>query len=446
MNEHSGNSGQLQQPSEAAGLNEPFGDSEQLGTDAGNGGDALDVPFAWTWISQAGERHVTTSERHARNVAGADGCVVHAITPKMLAARQPVGVDPVAEIIEEIAGDVESCVSDACGYLASDNGWRDYGIYRDDFTKRYHALPDRIRALAAPPAPEMSPDFTDTARAAISWVLWHHQGGSSAIGQPLRYALGMGDHEELSAQQISEAKRYAESVGARTDDFKHPAPAVVPMDAPYSLDADPAGIRSRVADCITGTMMVGAQNHTPPPAGHWLEPFWNMARADAAQPQPAAVPVDGLRESQILAKDHDGMRVSYSGLLRQARGALTRGSADPALAEMLRQLEKHMEELGKRWYAGDRLVVDELLQLYCIETNARRALLATHPQPTAACVNIDAMRYRYLRAQPVEGGPWGTPRIAIPSSERAGEFANGDDADAAIDAAIAAQQAKPEVR
>ncbi|MBV6687306.1 hypothetical protein KV692_05290 [Xanthomonas euvesicatoria pv. physalidis] len=101
-------------------------------------------------------------------------------------------------------------------------------------------------------------------------------------------------------------------------------------------------------------------------------------------PAPAAVPVDGLRESSILAKDHDGMRVCYSGLLRQARGALTRGSADPALAEMLRQLEKHMAELGKRWYAGDRLVVDELLQLYCIETNARRALLATHPQPAAA--------------------------------------------------------------
>ncbi|QIO87692.1 hypothetical protein G9274_001377 [Stenotrophomonas rhizophila] len=51
---------------------------------------------------------------------------------------------------------------------------------------------------------------------------------------------------------------------------------------PYSLDADPAGIRARVADVITGTLMVGAQGHTPPPAGHWAEPFWKMARADAA--------------------------------------------------------------------------------------------------------------------------------------------------------------------
>ncbi len=57
-----------------------------------------------------------------------------------------------------------------------------------------------------------------------------------------------------------------------------PAQAV---DLPYSLDADPAGIRARVADVITGTLMVGAQGHTPPPAGHWAEPFWHAARADA---------------------------------------------------------------------------------------------------------------------------------------------------------------------
>ena len=74
-----------------------------------------------------------------------------------LAARQPVGVKQLAELIEDLAGDVESCVSDACGYLASDNGWRDYGIYRDDATKRYHALPDRIRAIAFPPSPAAVP-------------------------------------------------------------------------------------------------------------------------------------------------------------------------------------------------------------------------------------------------------------------------------------------------
>jgi len=60
---------------------------------------------------------------------------------------------------------------------------------------------------------------------------------------------------------------------------RQPAQAV---DLPYSLDADPAGIRARVCDVITGALMVGAQGHTPPPAGHWAEPFWKSARADAA--------------------------------------------------------------------------------------------------------------------------------------------------------------------
>lgn len=57
-----------------------------------------------------------------------------------------------------------------------------------------------------------------------------------------------------------------------------PAQAV---DRPYSLDADPAGIRALVADAITGTLWVGAQGHTQPPADHWLAPFWEAAKADA---------------------------------------------------------------------------------------------------------------------------------------------------------------------
>jgi hypothetical protein len=41
------------------------------------------------------------------------------------------------------------------------------------------------------------PEFTDWARAALSWVLYHHQGGSSPVGQPIRFALGMGANERL---------------------------------------------------------------------------------------------------------------------------------------------------------------------------------------------------------------------------------------------------------
>ena len=75
----------------------------------------------------------------------------------------------------------------------------------------------------------------------------------------------------------------------------------------------------------------------------------------------------------LLASTHMGMRVDYRGLLHQARADLGRNSA---LAEMLRQLQEHLRELGQRWYAGDTAVVDELLQLYCVESEARAALSA----------------------------------------------------------------------
>lgn len=71
------------------------------------------------------------------------------------------------------------------------------------------------------------------------------------------------------------------------------------VDVPYSIDVDPAGIRARVAEAITGTLMVGAQGHTPPPAGHWAEPFWQAARADAARALNVAL---RLREMVDAAK------------------------------------------------------------------------------------------------------------------------------------------------
>lgn len=68
------------------------------------------------------------------------------------------------------------------------------------------------RAQPTPPAvvepTELSPDFTDTARAALLWVLWHHQGGSSPVGQQIRFALGMGQNERLNEHQLREAKRW----------------------------------------------------------------------------------------------------------------------------------------------------------------------------------------------------------------------------------------------
>lgn len=65
----------------------------------------------------------------------------------------------------------------------------------------------RLAAQAAP-TEEVSPEFTDTARAALLWVLWHHQGASSKVGQPIRFALGMGSHDALNEYQVREAHRW----------------------------------------------------------------------------------------------------------------------------------------------------------------------------------------------------------------------------------------------
>lgn len=80
------------------------------------------------------------------------------------------------------------------------------------------------------------------------------------------------------------------------------------------------------------------------------------------------------RTPDLLAKKHTGMRVDYQGLLKQARSALRHTDGGGGLAEMLRQLENHLTELGQRWYAGDAGVVDEILQLYCIELDIRAAI------------------------------------------------------------------------
>jgi len=102
------------------------------------------------------------------------------------------------------------------------NAIADYGgakeARNDGLTAQHFAkVCGLIDALASQPMaaiPEgMSLDFTDTARAALLSVLWHHQGASSPVGQPIRFALGMGVFDELNDHQISEAKRW-ESIAA----------------------------------------------------------------------------------------------------------------------------------------------------------------------------------------------------------------------------------------
>lgn len=46
---------------------------------------------------------------------------------------------------------------------------------------------------------------------ALLWTLWHHQGGSSHIGQPIRKLLGIGQHDQMTDEQLAQAKKFGGS-------------------------------------------------------------------------------------------------------------------------------------------------------------------------------------------------------------------------------------------
>ncbi|HEY1129160.1 MAG TPA: hypothetical protein VGF12_07135 [Roseateles sp.] len=71
-------------------------------------------------------------------------------------------------------------------------------------------------------------------------------------------------------------------------------------DAAYSLDADPAGIRARVAHAITGALMLGAQSGQKPPEGHWLTEFYRMAWAERNEPRHFDIVEEVLIEARRL--------------------------------------------------------------------------------------------------------------------------------------------------
>lgn len=43
-------------------------------------------------------------------------------------------------------------------------------------------------------------------RGLLLWALYHHQGASSEVGQPIRKALGIGQYDRLTDEQIATAK------------------------------------------------------------------------------------------------------------------------------------------------------------------------------------------------------------------------------------------------
>lgn len=75
--------------------------------------------------------------------------------------------------------------------------------------------------------------------------------------------------------------------------------------------------------------------------------------------------------SAVLAPDHKGMKIDFPSAVRD--GIEANRESSPTTAFLLAQLETHLNQIGKRWYAGDQTVVDEFLQLYCIAEDERAA-------------------------------------------------------------------------
>ena len=157
-------------------------------------------------------------------------------------------------------------------------------VYGESWWEPVRKMRDELRTLAArQPVYVQGCDElrarTEGERAAYMEGL--EEGKKIAARQPVGEPVAWMTHhaEPMLFPTREEASDYCE------DDERplplYAAPPAQAVDLPYSLDADPAGIRARVADVITGTLMVGAQGHTPPPVGHWAEPFWHAARADA---------------------------------------------------------------------------------------------------------------------------------------------------------------------
>lgn len=218
--------------------------------------------------------------------------------------------------------------------------------------------------------------------------------------EPLR-KQAVAPHEEAIAEIVSASHDQAE-FGERAinflRDFQHleygtklyPAPQAVQAAVPEAIE-QMALVATQPAPAIFGD-----EDHVLVPRGliraacyaidkkrdgtKTLAELRRYTTGDlSAATQPAA---QGMDAGKLLAEKHTGMKVDYRGLLGQVQREIERSA--PGHAEMLRQLQGHLQELGHRWYAGDTAVVDELLQLYCVERQARADLAAQAKQGGAA--------------------------------------------------------------
>ena len=192
-----------------------------------------------------------------------------------------------------------------------------------------------------------------------------------------------------------------------------------------------ANMRQVAADAITGALAFGAQASQPPPADHWLRPFYDIGRAEGQRTQELAMLVRMLASS---LKRH----APESNLVARATNYLAaKGLADAALAQPSpAQAEAERPEVvGVRYEDGTILSAEDcgIALEVCAKVQTPLMTVAQHRTDQAGQVPQAWLDVQAERRRQVEAEGW-TP-------EHDDEHANGEMARAAACYALAGSSA-----
>ena len=84
--------------------------------------------------------------------------------------------------------------------------WEDFGLGDRTCHEGYTA--DQMKEYALAARADLLKQ-NEELKAAALWVLYHHQGGLSPIGQPIRRLLGIGQWDDLTDEQMATVEKFA---------------------------------------------------------------------------------------------------------------------------------------------------------------------------------------------------------------------------------------------
>jgi hypothetical protein len=200
-----------------------------------------------------------------------------------------------------------------------------YGAAADEIERLRAALDAALAAGAAEPV----------LRVETGYGLYTTQPAPEAPTPRVSPAAPVGEYPPLPEPRYAELPYYFDADMRAYVDADRAQRLAAPLAAPKPLD-DPR-LQGLFSDAISGALAFGAQNTNPPPAGHWLERFWQMGRAALSEgPQ----------------KERPDFIAGYDAGLIDGRACAARDTAPPA-AEPVAP-ESDLCELGGRCLVGER--------------------------------------------------------------------------------------------